>query len=53
MYLELNYYRILTTSCKGTSYEDSADTYLQAAGQSLQTCKIMTSDPNVCVPRAP
>lgn len=53
MYLELNYYRILTTSCKGTSYEDSADTYLQAAGQSMKTCQIMSSDPNVCVPKAP
>lgn len=53
MYLEVNMYRILTTSCKGTSQADRADFYLQAAGQSLKTCQIMSSDPNVCVPKVP
>lgn len=53
MYLEVNMYRILTTSCKGTSHADNADMYLQSAGQSLRTCQIMTSDPNVCVPKIP
>ncbi len=53
MYLEVNMYRILTTSCKGTSHADRADFYLQAAGQSLKTCQVMTSDPKVCVPKIP
>lgn len=53
MYLEVNMYRILTTSCKGTSQASRADFYLQSAGQSLQICRTMTSDPNVCVPKAP
>ncbi len=53
MYLEVNMYRILTTSCKGTSQADRADFYLQAAGQSLKTCQVMSSDPNACIPKVP
>jgi hypothetical protein len=53
MYLEVNMYRILTTSCKGTSQADRADFYLQSAGQSLQTCRMMSSDRNVYVPKVP
>ena len=53
MYLEVNMYRILTTSCSGTSHAEGADFYLQSAGQSLQTCRVMTSDPNICVPKVP
>lgn len=53
MYLEVNMYRILTTSCRGTSQASRADFYLQSAGQSLQTCRVMSSDPAVCVPKAP
>ncbi len=53
MYLEVNMYRILTTSCKGTSHAEQADFYLQAAGQSLKTCQVMSSDPKVCVPKIP
>ncbi|WCL53370.1 hypothetical protein [Gimibacter soli] len=53
LYLDLNLYRISTTSCKGTSYEESAGMYLQTAGQSLKTCQMMTSTQGVCVPKIP
>lgn len=53
MYLEINMYRILTTSCKGKRQADRANMYLQSAGQALQTCKIMSSNPSVCVPKVP